>query len=62
MGFDIHFNREKFLQMLADTDGDPEASKALNERLARLLGPIIEQAAIMAQQAPQEGAPGGNEG
>ncbi|MCC7110582.1 MAG: hypothetical protein IT382_14915 [Deltaproteobacteria bacterium] len=55
-----HLNREKFLDRLMSVDGDPEASRALNERLSRLLIPIIEQAMAPppqpGQPAPEQGA------
>lgn len=51
-----HLQYEKFLDMLEGVDGDSEASQALNERLSRLLQPMIQQAMT---PAPPEGAPDG---
>jgi hypothetical protein len=51
-----HLERERFLKMLEAVDGDEEASAALNERLSRLLLPLIQQAMM---PAPQEGESSG---
>ena len=52
-----HLQREKFLDMLQAVDGDEEASRALNERLSRLVAPLIAQALMPAQPGqPQQGA------
>ncbi len=51
-----HLQREQFLDMLQSVDGDEEASRALNERLSRLLIPIIQQAMAPPQQPGQPGS------
>lgn len=54
-----HLSWEKYSRMLESVDGDEEASRALNERLAALIQPLIQQALMPPQagQPQQEGAP-----
>lgn len=51
-----HLEWKRFTEMLEGVDGDEEATHALNERLSRLLVPLIQQAMM---PAPQEGPPNG---
>ncbi len=45
--------RDKFLAMLEAVDGDEDASRQLNEKLSRLLIPLIQQAMMPAPEAPR---------